>query len=88
MVEYLSKRENNKDKNKESSGMGTFLDNVATNSDRKAILLCELTLQESTAIKFACAHFDFAEIDGLLKNFAYLDKYTVLSEYKYFFKSI
>jgi hypothetical protein len=81
MEEYLSNGENDENKNN-ASILGKFLDNIPTNADRKAVLLCEPTLKKSNAIKFACAHFHFPQINDMLKNFTYSDKHIVLSEFK------
>lgn len=63
--------------------LGDYLKNIPTNADRKAVLLCEPTLKKSNAIKFACAHFHFRQInDDMLNNFTDSDKYIVLSELK------
>jgi hypothetical protein len=81
MEEYLSDGENDENKNN-ASKLGDYLDKIATNADRKAVLLCEPTLKKSNAIKFACAHFHFPQINDMLKNFTDSDKIIVLSELK------
>jgi hypothetical protein len=81
MEKCLSEREKDENK-KNASELGKFLDNdIPTNADRKAVLLCEPTLKMSNAIKFACAHFHFPQVYDILKNLTDSDKYIVLSEF-------
>lgn len=64
------------------ASIGRVLDGIGTNEEKKAVLLCEPSPYSinTNAIKYACAHFKFSDIDTyFLKTFAHPDKHYVLS---------